>query len=260
MNTGRFSLFPNAPRLRDLFDRRALRCQWRSGGPVVTEVLMALCVAAWAVEIVLRLFAPGLLRAMLGAGMFSPLTVADRPWTLVTSMFLHEPGVWHILFNMLTLWSVGPLLERLMGHWAYLVLYVLSGLGGGMGLMVWAVAAPGGHGWMTAAYGASGALFGLFAAMLVAFRRVGADIRSMLVWMAINFAMPLVVPNIAWQAHVGGFVVGGAFALLLTSGVRALRGRSIGVRTAAYGAVVGVAVVAVIVLCAMANPFAGLWG
>lgn len=256
MHTGPFSLFPNTPRLRDLLDRRALRYQWRSGGPVITEVILLLCVAMWAVEIVLRLFAPRLLSAMLGSGMFSPVTVGVRPWALVTSMFLHEPGLWHILFNMLTLWCVGPMLERLMGHWTYLALYLLSGLGGGMGLMLWAVVAPGGYGWLTAAYGASGALFGLFAAMLVVFRRVGADIRSMLVWMGINFAMPLVVPGIAWQAHVGGFLVGGAFALLLTADLPPLRGRSLGVRAWVWGGVLCVAVSAVIVLCSMANPFA----
>ena len=116
-------------------------------------------------------------------------------------MFLHQPtSLWHILFNMLTLWCVGPVLERMMGHWPYLALYLLSGLGGGAGLMVWAVCSP--SGWMTAAYGASGALFGLFAAILVVYRRIGIDIRSMLIWMLVNFLMPVITPGIAWQAHV----------------------------------------------------------
>ena len=43
-------------------------------------------------------------------------------------MFLHSPkSVLHILFNMLALWSVGPVLEKMMGHWPFLALYVLSG-------------------------------------------------------------------------------------------------------------------------------------
>ena len=57
---------------------------------------------------------------------------------------------------MLTLWSVGPMLERLMGHWPFLALYMLSGIGGGMGMMLWGALAPGQAGWFTAAYGASG--------------------------------------------------------------------------------------------------------
>lgn len=256
MANGRFTLFPGAPRMRDLFDRRALRYQWRSGGPVITEAIIVLCVAVWAVEIVLRFVAPRALNAMLSVGMFLPAAAVAHPWTFVTSMVLHEPGLWHVLFNMLTLWCVGPVLERLLGHWPYLAMLLLSGIGGGAGMMVWAALAPGMSGWATGAYGASGALFGLFAALLVAFQRTGADIRSALVWMAINFAMPLVVPNVAWQAHVGGFVTGGALALLLTLGVPALRGMSIGRRMAVYGAGVAVVLLGVVLACNAANPYA----
>lgn len=258
MNNQRFSLFPNAPRLRDLANWQALRYQWRSGGPVVTEAIIALCVAVWAVEIVLRLVSSSALNGMLSSGMFRPLLAVARPWTFITSMFLHEPGVMHVLFNMLTLWCVGPLLERLLGHWPFLAMYLLSGIGGGMGLMLWAAAYPGGSGWLGASYGASGAIFGLFAAVLVVYRRIGADIRSMLVWMAINFAMPLVVPNIAWQAHAGGFVVGGALSWLLVYGLRALRGKSIACRTAVYGAALLAVMIVVIALCNAFNPLGAL--
>ncbi len=148
---------------------------------------------------------------LLQFGMFQPASAFREPWTFITSMFLHEPrSIFHILFNMLTLWAVGPFLERLMGHWAYLVLYAVSGIGGGMGMMVWAALSGNQFNWLTASYGASGALFGLFAACLVVYRKVGEDLRSMLIWMGINFLMPLITPNIAWQAHLGGFVVGGA--------------------------------------------------
>ena len=258
MNNQRFSLFPNAPRLRDLANWRALRYQWRSGGPVITEAIIALCVAVWAVEIVLRLVSSSALNGMLSSGMFRPLLAVARPWTFVTSMFLHEPGVMHVLFNMLTLWCVGPLLERLLGHWPFLAMYLLSGIGGGMGLMLWAAAYPGGSGWMSASYGASGAIFGLFAAVLVVYRRIGADIRSMLVWMAINFAMPLVVPNIAWQAHAGGFVIGGAMSWLLVSGFKPLRGKSIAFRTAVYGVALLAVMIVVIALCNASNPLGAL--
>ena len=214
-----------------------------AGTPVVTYAMIAICVLMYAVTS----FAPSTKVDLA----LLPATLMSRPWTVLTGAFLHG-GIMHILFNMLTLWCVGPVLERMMGHWPYLALYLLSGLGGGAGLMVWAVCSP--SGWMTAAYGASGALFGLFAAILVVYRRIGIDIRSMLIWMLINFLMPVITPGIAWQAHVGGFIVGGVLAWLLVTGLHAFRGKSLTWRTTVYGITVFVVVVAIIVGCNAGNP------
>ena len=255
MSYRRFSLFPSSPSMRDLLNRRAIRYQWRDNGPVITSIILVTCVAIWVVELLLSLLWPNGLSMLLGAGAFQPLLATHRPWLFITSMFLHQPSsIVHILFNMLTLWSVAPVLERMMGHWPFLALYVLSGIGGGLGMMAWAALAPGGYGWLQAAYGASGALFGLFAAMLVVYRRIGADISSMLVWMVINFAMPVVIGNIAWQAHVGGFLIGALFTWLLVSGVHALRGKSLTYRTVVYGVAVLAVMIILIVLCDAANP------
>lgn len=169
-------------------------------------------------------------------------------------MFLHQPNsLWHILFNMLTLWCVGPVLERMMGHWSFLALYAVSGLAGGTGMMLWAVLS-GASGWITPVYGASGALFGLFAAILVVYRRIGLDIRSMMIWMLINFLMPVIMPNIAWQAHLGGFLFGGMFTWLLVSGLRILRGKSLPRRTLIYGTVMVIVIIAIDLLCNVVNP------
>lgn len=255
MSNGRFSLFPGAPSAHNLFSKRAIQYQWRSNGPVFTSAIIIACVAVWVVEMVFSLFWPLGLATMIYYGRFDPMTAVAQPWMFLTSMFLHSPkSVLHILFNMLALWSVGPVLEKMMGHWPFLALYVLSGLGGGLGLMFWAALWPGGTGWLGGAYGASGALFGLFAAMLVVYRRIGEDIRSMLVWMAVNFLMPFLVSGIAWQAHVGGFIVGGVFTWLLISGVHALRGKSLTFRTMVYGAVVLALIVAGVLVCNLSNP------
>ncbi|MBT1162692.1 MULTISPECIES: rhomboid family intramembrane serine protease [Bifidobacterium] len=251
-----FSLFPGSPSLRDLFNKRAIRYHWRDGGPVFTTAILLICVAVWLIELLLSLVWPSGLVAMLNVGAFQPMLATRHPWTFLTSMFLHQPtSILHILFNMLTLWSVAPMLERMMGHWSFLTLYVLSGIGGGFGMMAWGVLWPGGAGWLNAAYGASGALFGLFAAMLVVYRRIGADISSMMVWMVINFAMPVVVPNIAWQAHVGGFLIGGLFTwLLVTPKLQWSRGKSLQYRTTVYGTAVFVLMLVLIAVCELFNP------
>ena len=214
---------------------------------------MAVCIVVWIVEAVLNLVWQGGLNAMLNAGMLMPATAVHKPWTFITSMFLHQPNsLWHILFNMLTLWCVGPVLERMMGHWSFLALYAVSGLAGGTGMMLWAVLS-GASGWITPVYGASGALFGLFAAILVVYRRIGLDIRSMMIWMLINFLMPVIMPNIAWQAHLGGFLFGGMFTWLLVSGLRVLRGKSLLRRTLIYGTVMVIVIIAIDLLCNAVN-------
>lgn len=227
--------------------KKEIRYAWAAGEPVVTTAIIVACVAVWLVEIVTRYLMPPVFAAIVNWGMVAPVLMVQRPWTWLTSMFLHAPSVLHILFNMLALWSVGPMLERMLGHWRFLAFYLISGFGGAAGLMVWARLTGD---WGTTAYGASGALFGLFAAMLVVFRRVGADIRSMLVWMAVNFAMPFVMGGIAWQAHVGGFVTGGVLAALLTAAVPGTRGRSLTWRMGVFGGAVVVVLVAVVLLCA----------
>ena len=138
MSNGRFSLFPGAPSAHNLFSKRAIQYQWRSNGPVFTSAIIIACVAVWVVEMVFSLFWPLGLATMIYYGRFDPLTAVAQPWMFLTSMFLHSPkSVLHILFNMLALWSVGPVLEKMMGHWPFLALYVLSGLGGSWGLPLW---------------------------------------------------------------------------------------------------------------------------
>ncbi|MEX0429282.1 rhomboid family intramembrane serine protease [Nocardioides sp. DS6] len=129
-------------------------------------------------------------------------------WQLVTSGFTHV-AIWHIASNMFFLYLVGPQLETLFGRMRFLALYFISMLAGSA-LVYWA--APE----YQSAIGASGAIFGLMAALLVVSVKRHADLRQILVLIAINFAITFAISGISWQAHVGGFV-GGA----LTAGVLA---------------------------------------
>ncbi|MGP6205796.1 rhomboid family intramembrane serine protease [Microbacterium sp.] len=133
-------------------------------------------------------------------------SIAFEPWRLFTAIFLHS-SFFHIGLNMLALWMIGRSLEPLLGHGRFVALYLLSGLGGSVGV---ALIAPG-----TWVVGASGAVFGLLGALLVIGRHIGANITGILIVLGINLVIGFVPGyNIAWQAHVGGLVVGAVIGLV----------------------------------------------
>jgi membrane associated rhomboid family serine protease len=124
---------------------------------------------------------------------------------LVTAAFLHL-GPLHIFLNMFALYTVGPALERVMGWWRYLAVYLLAALGGSVAILLLGdVRQP--------VVGASGAIFGLFAAALVLSRTVGFNTRALVITIGINFVFTFSVPGISKLGHVGGFVVGGLATL-----------------------------------------------
>lgn len=141
-------------------------------------------------------------------GTFVPGVLDGAYWQLVTSMFTHV-AIWHIAFNMLALWVLGPQLELAVGRIRFLALYFLSGLAGSA-LVYWAGPEYGGT------HGASGAVFGLMAALLIVAIKVGGDVRGMLTWIGINFVITfLFVGRISWQGHLGGFLGGLAIGAIL---------------------------------------------
>ncbi|MFJ3643826.1 rhomboid family intramembrane serine protease [Streptomyces sp. NPDC090108] len=132
---------------------------------------------------------------------YLPQGVADgQYYRLLTSMFLHG-GYLHILFNMLSLWWIGGPLEAALGRARYIALYLASGLAGGA--LTYLLAAPN-----QPSLGASGAIFGLFGATAVLMRRLNYDMRPVIALLVINLVITFGVPNIAWQAHIGGLVAG----------------------------------------------------
>jgi membrane associated rhomboid family serine protease len=136
-------------------------------------------------------------------------------WQPLTSAFTHVE-VWHIAFNMLALWVLGPQLELAVGRVRFLALYLLSGLSGS--LLVYWLASPG-----LLTLGASGAIFGLMGALLVVALKVGGQVQQLLVWIGINFVITVSVPNVSWQGHLGGFLGGALAAAILVYAPRARR-------------------------------------
>ncbi|WP_456786173.1 rhomboid family intramembrane serine protease [Cellulomonas sp. P5_C5] len=182
--------------------RTALGGVRHDGRPVVTLTLIGLCVVSFVLQLVL----PGWTNRWL----FQPVAAFYEPWRFLTAAFLHSPGQYlHIVFNMVALWFVGPTLEKTLGRARYITLYLMSAIGGSVGSVLLATATDG---WASTSVGASGAVFGLFGAILVVSKRLGGDVRGILVLIGINLALGFVMSNIAWQAHVGGLVTGGLLA------------------------------------------------
>jgi membrane associated rhomboid family serine protease len=135
----------------------------------------------------------------------TPALLSKQPWTIVTSMFVHG-SLWHILFNMISLYFLGSFLIRAGGEKSFLVVFFLGGLVGN--LFYFLLAPP-----FTTGIGASGAIFALGGALAVIVPRVPVFILFIPVpvplWVAIMiFFLLSFLPNIAWQAHLGGLLLG----------------------------------------------------
>ncbi len=135
------------------------------------------------------------------------IAIGGEWYRLITSAFLHGSFL-HIAFNMYVLFALGPTLERILGHSRFIVLYLAAALGG-------AVASYFFSDIRTVSVGASGAIFGLMGALVVAGRRLRYDVTQVLVLLGINVVIGFLAPGIDWRAHFGGLVVGAAVAAIL---------------------------------------------
>jgi membrane associated rhomboid family serine protease len=146
----------------------------------------------------------------------------DWRWLrLITCCFAHA-DILHIVMNMYALYVIGPLLERIWGHFRYLVLYLISGLGGSCTAMAFKpLVNP--EGPLVNLLGASGAIWGLmvsFAVWVYLNRHhlppelVGSWQRSLVSVFIINVIISF-LPDISAAGHFGGGVVGGFCALVL---------------------------------------------
>ena len=135
-----------------------------------------------------------------------PIAFWERPWTIVTSMFLHA-GLWHIFANMLTLFFFGSYLSRLVGDRRLLLVYFGGGI---LGSILYILLAPP----LSLAVGASGAVFALGGTLAVMRPKLRVFIfpipLPIPLWIAVigGFLLLSFMPSIAWQAHLGGMVFG----------------------------------------------------
>jgi membrane associated rhomboid family serine protease len=189
----------SAPRSKPVIVKTFNRAR-RSGGPVVTWSIIGLTALVY----LLQLVSGGAVITSLAY--WPPLTLIE-PWRILTTMLVHsEQSFLHILFNMYSLYIFGRILEQVLGRWRFLALYLISGLGGSIAVLLLAPS--------ISVVGASGAIFGLLGAFFVIQRRLGGNNLQLVVVIGLNLVIGFVVPGIAWQAHVGGLIAGALVALV----------------------------------------------
>jgi membrane associated rhomboid family serine protease len=130
-------------------------------------------------------------------------------WRLMSAAFLHY-GPLHLAFNMVALFFAGTILEQVVGRWRFLLIYLVSGLAGSAGALYWT---PNG-----ATVGASGAIFGVFGALLVLERRGNiATGGQILVLIVINLVITFSYSgSISVGGHIGGLIAGVVLMLIFT--------------------------------------------
>lgn len=175
-----------------------------SNYPVATYAIIATCVVVF----LLQLAFP----AITGWGeQDNALILQGQWWRLITVMFLHA-SITHIFFNMLSLFFIGPFVERIYGTGRFLALYFGTGL---IASLAFLIAVPP-NSMFDQAVGASGAIagiFGVLGAFFFAFRsRLGPAGNGMLqqwfFWLGLNVVFNIADPGLAWQAHLGGLISG----------------------------------------------------
>lgn len=139
---------------------------------------------------------------------FGPYTLGGQYWRLLTCVFVHG-SLLHIAFNMWCLWDLGALAESLYGHWTFAVVYLLAGIGGSLGSVIWNP--------NVLSVGASGAIFGIAGALIASFylgefslprAAIAGTLRSVVTFVGYNLVFGAVMSRVDNAAHIGGLVTG----------------------------------------------------
>lgn len=177
--------------------------------------IIFLCVISFLLEVALLSMAPGLGALYMSTFQFDPGSFMTRPWTLVTYIFLHT-GLGHLFFNMLVLYFFGTALERRAGNKQLLGIFFTAGILSALGyaFLSWPIfnIYPG------PMIGASGAIYGVFAALTVLEPNLRVYVyfvpmrlkHALLLFAVFDFLMASStnLDMIAHTAHLSGLFVG----------------------------------------------------
>ena len=114
---------------------------------------------------------------------------------------------------MLALHSLGTPIETFLGRNKFLIIFFTSLIGGSIASALFL-------GYSGYSIGASGAVFGLFGAWAVISRRIGAEVKSTLVIIGLNFVLGFTIGGVDWRAHLGGLITGAVVTKFLLSSSR----------------------------------------
>jgi rhomboid protease GluP len=186
---------------------------------------------------------------------FGPLTTDGQWWRLVSSIFLHF-GFFHLALNMWALYVGGRLVERLFGSRAFALLYFASGIGASLSSLIWNPAVN--------SAGASGAIFGVYGAMLAYFLRKNSSIPPSIVreqrasgfaFIAFNLMNGFSHSGIDNAAHIGGLGVGLIMGFVLARPLGAeARARNDAASFYVRGSVVALAIIGVLFVSVHFSP------
>jgi rhomboid protease GluP len=192
--------------------------------------------------------------SLLGWGAnYGPLTTHGQWWRLITAMFAHA-GIVHLAFNMYCLFRIGLFAERVFGNVRFAGLYFLAGIGGNLASLYWHP--------LQVCVGASGAIFGIFGAVLgllisrpnaVPVNRAQGLTKDAVTFVAVNLLYGMMQPEVDMAAHVGGLVTGLVVGLILARAYLSPEGNLRANGGAASAAVWGIAM-ALLVGVAMLMP------
>jgi len=134
--------------------------------------------------------------------LFGPAVAGGDWWRVITAGFLHA-GILHLAFNMYFLYFIGTLIEPAIGKLRFGIIYFVALVGGSFGALLLTPDTP--------TVGASGAVFGLMGAAILAMRARGIDpMQSGLgVTLLLNLGITFLLPGISIGGHLGGLIAGG---------------------------------------------------
>ena len=179
---------------------------FKNGIPIMTYVLIFINVLVF-----ILMLSPGIYNNFINLFANDYVNVkSGEVYRLVTSMFLHGNSI-HLFFNMYALYVIGPEIERYYGPFKFLIIYLLSGVIGSLFSAV-LITSP--------SIGASGAIFGLFGALLYFGFNYRATLDGYLKGqiiplILINLLVGLIVPRIDIAAHIGGLIGGLLISLMV---------------------------------------------
>jgi membrane associated rhomboid family serine protease len=164
-------------------------------------LIVIICAAYLAQQLIpdlqMRLLLPGL----------DYLQYSNEWYRLITVALTHG-GLMHLAFNMYTLYVLGTPIEYAFGKNKFLTIFSVSLLTGSIASVFLNTS---NH----SSVGASGAVFGLFGALLITGKRIGVNVREIGVIIGLNFALGFVLGGVDWRAHLGGLIGGALCAQFL---------------------------------------------